>query len=62
MSSPDRTQDSPEKILEDIAKLSPPDQLRLAAEMLECKRPRLALAIAKRVATDLEILHLRGLF
>lgn len=36
-----------------ILGLSPADQLRLAAELLEAKRPKLAKAIIDRVAVEL---------
>jgi len=57
MTAPEVTAES---LFEDIRKLSPPDQLRLAAELLEKQRPRLALAVAAKVVGDLNILHLRG--
>ena len=49
-----------EKLLADIRALDPPAQLRLAGDLLENKRPRLALAVAKKIVVDLEILHLQG--
>jgi hypothetical protein len=39
--------------LEELEELSPPDQLRLAAELLEKKNPRLAQAIVDRVSAEL---------
>jgi hypothetical protein len=53
---------TPEALLERIRALEPADQLRLAAELLEARRPRLALAIVASISCDLEILHMRGLF
>lgn len=49
-----------EALLERLRKLSPPDRLRAAAELLEAQRPRLALALAKGVVTELELLHMMG--
>jgi hypothetical protein len=55
------TASTPDELLSKIRALSPPEQLRLAGELLESQRPRLALAIAKGVVTELEFLHMRGL-
>ena len=40
-------------IAADIEKLSPPDRLRLAASLLESRRPQLAHSIVERVALEL---------
>lgn len=44
-----------EALAREIESLSPPDRLRLAADLLERKRPRLSLAIAARVVAELEL-------
>lgn len=41
--------------------LSPADQLRLAAECLENRMPRLAKTIVEKVAAELEMLDAHGL-
>jgi hypothetical protein len=45
-----------EEVYRQIDKLSPPDQLRLAAGLLEKREPAVAVAIARRVITELEAL------
>jgi len=42
-----------ESLKHEIENLSPPNKLRLAADLLENKRPELAHAIAERVVTEL---------
>lgn len=54
------TQPTAEELYEKIVLMSPADQLRAAAELLEGKLPRLALAVAARVVNELEILRIRG--
>jgi len=49
-----------EELLEDIRKLPAADQFRMAADLLEAKRPRLALAVASVVVDELKILHMAG--
>lgn len=51
---------TPEEIVEKIRALSPPDQLRLAAELLERKRPVLALSIISLLNAELQLLRARG--
>lgn len=51
---------TPEEVLEKIRALPPPAQLRLAAELLERRRPRIALAVVKGISVELEALHLAG--
>jgi len=38
---------------ERISELSPPDKLRLAAELLEAQRPELALSVSQMVVREL---------
>lgn len=56
---------SPDK-LADIARrvsdLDPADQLRLAADLLEARNPKVALALITRVQQELEVLRLAGAF
>jgi hypothetical protein len=42
-----------EEIFERIKALTPPDKLRLAADLLEHKRPEMALAVLTHVKTEL---------
>ena len=49
-------------LLAKIEALEPHERLQLASELLAAKQPRMALAIARRVVTDLEILAEMGLF
>ncbi len=49
-------------LVEKIAGLEPPDQLRLAAELLEARQPAVALAIIRKIGNELEILRMHGLF
>lgn len=42
-----------QSVADEIRSLSPPDQLRLAADLLEARRSELALTIVRRVATEL---------
>lgn len=47
-----------EAVTAKIEALSPPDQLRLAASLLEEKKPELAKAIVDRIAWELSLLLL----
>jgi hypothetical protein len=38
-----------------IKSLNPPNRLRLAAELLEAQKPRMALAVARQVADELQL-------
>lgn len=42
-----------EKVAAEILKLSPPDRLRLAADLLDAQRPELAQDVARRVVEEL---------
>lgn len=42
-----------EALAEEISRLAPPDQIRLAADLLERKRPKMAYAILSRATTEL---------
>ena len=42
-------------IADHIDELSPPDQLRLAASLLEERSPRIALAIIDKVSSELHV-------
>jgi hypothetical protein len=49
------------KALEDeIRSLEPHEQLQLASQLLVGKRPLLALAVARKVVDDMELLRLQG--
>jgi hypothetical protein len=56
------TQDTAEylEILKKITSLSPPDTLRLAAELLEQRKPVLAEAIARKIVDELAALRIAG--
>lgn len=50
-----------EELAARVEKASPADQLRIAAECLEQRMPKLAKAIVDKVAADLEMLDIHGL-
>ena len=58
-SPPART---PDELLARIRALPPHEQLHLAAELLENQRPRIAMAVAAGVVSELEFLRARGVF
>jgi hypothetical protein len=51
-----------QELFEKIKALSPADQLRFAAELLEHKMPSLALPIVEKVASELRWLRTMGKF
>lgn len=44
---------TPEELFDKIAALSPPDRLRLAADLLEARKPKLAYSLIERVKVEL---------
>ena len=42
-----------ERVLQQIDQMAPPEQLRLAADLLEAKHPEIAHAITSKVADEL---------
>lgn len=50
------------KLRADIESLSPPERIRLAADLLEARQPRLALGLLRSIVADLEALKAAGAF
>ncbi len=50
------------KMRADIESLSPPERIRLAADLLEACEPKFALAILRSIVSDLEALKAAGAF
>lgn len=51
---------TPEELAERIEEMSPPDRLRLAAELLEERSPFLALSLVRKVELELSTALLLG--
>lgn len=50
------------KLRADIESLSPPERIRLAADFIEAREPKFALAILRSIVADLEALKAAGAF
>ena len=55
-----RPTDEAVRLFEEIRELRPHEQLHLAADLLDNKRPLTALLIVRKVVSDLEALHAAG--